>query len=325
VRRICCLALVLLAVPSSAQPLSLHSEDSVASHPPVTPGPDREAWRRDVAELLARMRSADARLAAEAYAELQEMAPLPNEPLVALIATVRPDGPAELRMRAIRLLGHSAEPHAAAGELARLLADGPEADREAAAAALGTLHEAGVPHLLEALRSLTPELRASALRGLAHAGPAAAPAVPELIGLLQRELFDPMRAVEAADVLGQIGDGARAALPALAKAFDQAEHPAVRCAAASAMARLGAPPPGAVDYLLLVLRDPAARLRARAAAARALADFAEQEAGRAAPVLQAVLAQCDPAEPATSDAELAIDAAGALCWHAAQSLAELSR
>jgi HEAT repeat protein len=74
------------------------------------------------------------------------------------------------------------------------------------------------------------------LQALATLGPAAVNARAEVTGLLAK----PETAVDAADVLGRMGQGARPSLAALARLL-QSEAPAERWAAVRAMSQIGGP------------------------------------------------------------------------------------
>jgi HEAT repeat protein len=88
-----------------------------------------------------------------------------------------------------------------------------------------------VPDLIKAINCGDPFREREAPLALAAIGPAAAPAVPALIGKLKEEDYD--AAWFSADALGQIGEPALVAIPALEIAAQSKWEPMARHAKAA--------------------------------------------------------------------------------------------
>ena len=107
-------------------------------------------------------------------------------------------------------------------------------EKDAAARALGRIGPAAknaVPFLVTAMRT---ETRRSAARALGRMGATAVLAVPDLVGMLAAE---PFLSSLATQVLGSIGPGARAVVPALINRLNH-KSPAVAADAAVALLRI---------------------------------------------------------------------------------------
>jgi HEAT repeat protein len=138
------------------------------------------------------------------------------------------------------------------------------------------------PLLVEGLGGAST--RGKALRALEGMGPAAAAAVPSLIGLLKDG--DPDVRNRAASVLGNIGPGAVAAAPALAQELDDSRAGELWRFAESALVDIG---PTAVPALVNGVRDE----RTRVIAAHALNSL-RPEAKAAVPALMEALKDSRP-------------------------------
>ena len=133
--------------------------------------------------------------------------------------------------------------------------------------------------------------RVAAARALGKLGPRAAPAVPDLVGIMDRLRGDELEPLQEAvvEALGLIGSAARPALPALSRAAARSTD--IELARRRAVDQiLGAPDAANVDALLAQLASRDASLRVRAA--KALADLGPAARG-AAPALVAALADPD--------------------------------
>jgi transposase len=104
-------------------------------------------------------------------------------------------------------------------ELAKRQAD---AEKQITENRVKELHEeATITELCKELGSDDTEIRREAFLALNQLGPAAAPAVPALISILESST-DPARRAVAATILGHIGVAAEPALPALEQAIADA-------------------------------------------------------------------------------------------------------
>jgi HEAT repeat protein len=104
-----------------------------------------------------------------------------------------------------------------------------------------------VPLLIAALKN--PGRRWSALNALANLGPAAAPAVPQVIDLLRDP--DPNVRDQACLALGHVGPDAKAAVPHLQKLLDD---PDLRASAIRTLGQIGPDARAAVPQLVALLR-----------------------------------------------------------------------
>ena len=198
---------------------------------------------------------------------------------------------------ALEDLGQAAAP--AVPELMAALSAG-DLVSYSAARALGKL-AAAVPALLEALKSADPELRREAARILPAHG---ALAVPGLLKNLQGA--DAALAGESVRILSEMGDAAKDAVPALARAaFSGGKD--LKIQASIALVRIG-PPAG--KWLAAALKAPDAKIRS--GAAKVLAGMFPPSPEAAAP-LAAVLE--DP------DSGIRASAARALGSYPAETLA----
>ncbi|QDU95917.1 HEAT repeat domain-containing protein [Lignipirellula cremea] len=113
-----------------------------------------------------------------------------------------------------------------------------EADPAAVMPVLQTLADGGpeaVPALREALKNEKAAYWATLV--LADLGPVAAPAVPELVALLEDK--EPVVRLQAILALGKIGPEAKAACPGLVKALENDKWESVQYAATYALATIG--------------------------------------------------------------------------------------
>ena len=116
--------------------------------------------------------------------------------------------------------------------------------------------------ILPDVRSRDPVTRANAVSDLWHYGPAAAPAVPDLLALIDDPLnsygghvLNAESRVSVMEALGAIGPAAMTAAPTLVTiAQEPKEHRMVRSAAISALGKLA--DRSVVPALIPVLRDP---------------------------------------------------------------------
>jgi HEAT repeat protein len=152
-----------------------------------------------------------------------------------------------------------------------------------------------VAPLLELLRGEDALTRRFAMDALGRVGPAAEPAVPEMVAYLRAET-DPGRRANLMLTIGAVGDGAGEAVPALVAYLGGtgADDVSGRYAA-QALAQIGAK---AVPALITALRHPDALVRQRAASA--LGSMAPNIANTAREALRAATRDADPAVAAAA-------------------------
>jgi len=162
------------------------------------------------------------------------------------------------------------EARLATGELARLLGDGSPLVRAAAAAALGSIGpdaREATAALASALADADAMVRGGAARALAAIGPEAAAATGALVAALAHET-DGDVALGLVDACGEIGPAALPAAPTLVGLLENADAE-MREAAASALGGLGvAAAPTAAAPLEKLLDDADPFVRVAAAGAR---------------------------------------------------------
>jgi HEAT repeat protein len=151
---------------------------------------------------------------------------------------------AHMAARAIAELEPPAELIRPAMEKVMAGADAETADRIINAYA--SLGARILPLAIQALKDALPTRRERAMRVLAKIGPEAAPAVPELMGIIQGS--DAKQKAEALFVVGAIGAGASAAVPAVAAALGDADAQ-VQQTAAYALGKMGPAAKDAVPAL----------------------------------------------------------------------------
>jgi HEAT repeat protein len=164
------------------------------------------------------------------------------------------------RWKAAEMLGQmEKEAQPAVPALVQALHDDDAHVRFVAASALDALGYTGSETIPVWQTMLSSDNPLPAIRGLAHCGTAAAPAVPRLIELLQDR--DSEIRWNAARTLGLIGPQAKAAVPALISALKKDDDPLVREHAAEALGDIGPDAKDAVEPLTAALKDPDARVR----------------------------------------------------------------
>jgi hypothetical protein len=147
------------------------------------------------------------------------------------------EGPAIVRLAAVRALRRAGSRSAAAAErVVPLVADADPEVRLAAAEALATFGPSGIPALVAALAlAPPPDALARVVRALGEAGPQSAEAAPALAALVEHE--DAGIRLAAVRSLGLLGTYAADGAPALRRALDDAD-PEVAASARRALARV---------------------------------------------------------------------------------------
>lgn len=180
-----------------------------------------------------------------------------------LAEVIRMDGSAEAHWKAADLLGQGGPevrdmPEARAA-LTAALQDNNANVRAIAAGSVASIGPIG-PDALPPLQHLlsTPD-RLPALRALARYGPEAAPWIPSIVALLQKDSDSEVR-WNAARTLGKIGPAAEIAVPELVAALKDTDA-LVREHAAESLGDIGPGAAAAVPALVKVLKDPDARVR----------------------------------------------------------------
>lgn len=170
-------------------------------------------------------------------------------------------GDLRTRHRAMQVLGtFGADAAVAVSKLIEILCDEKPLGylRESAVATLAKIGPAAapaVPKLIEMAERDTANARGWCLKTFEAIGPAAAPAVPLLIDLLLRRASvdpDPFYVPMAADALGNIG--AIEALPALLQVLRETDDPDVANTVVEAIGKLG-PEAAEAGPILVVLAD----------------------------------------------------------------------
>ena len=150
------------------------------------------------------------------------------------------------------------DPKVAIPLLTKVVNDADPTVRSSAMDGLAELGDSAVPGLIDALGK--PRSAVSACLALGEIGPAASPAVPTLVKLLNVGRNGDLRR-EAALTLGAIGPGASAAVPPLIKALDDPDF-SIRMGAVFALGRIGPAARSAEEPLRkLLLADPPPVLR----------------------------------------------------------------
>jgi HEAT repeat protein len=256
--------------------------------------------------LVSRAQGPDPQLRVRAIATLAAMGPGAVSALPALSKALEDPEPTVRRaaVEALRSMGAAAAP--AVPALAALLAD--DGLRVAAAEALAGMGGAAAPALgalmttfksaaatdpalpavrkslvaldsrsatpiAELLNDEDPALRVKAITLLEEMGPAAKPALPGLLGLLQGDSAE--LGLAAGRALAKLGSDA---VPNLIEEL-KSDQPVRRAAAARVLGEIGAPARAAVSALTLLAKDPDASVQA--AAAEALTKIGVEPARRA--------------------------------------------
>ena len=205
--------------------------------------------------------------AAEALGGFGKEAEAAVIPLLELLAA-RDDWPDDLRRVTLRTLGRiGARAAVVVPRLARyVLRDSNDAVRQAAAEALGRFGRdsaLAVPELFKDGSFNSGCDRVAIIQALGNIGPAAAPAVPRVLEVLERWRDDAadVRARRAAvEALGRIGASARTVVPALVECLKRSRDPnarELRLAVVEALRRFGGDAVEAVPALLPLLLDEA--------------------------------------------------------------------
>lgn len=201
--------------------------------------------------------------------------------------------PSEIPQRnlclAIAAIG--ADPNVAGPALKQVLADESSEARPAAAYALGRIgDQTAIKELTNTVEADDPLLQLACSWSLLHLDPQNVDyikiAIPRLIAALDRP--EPNVRLQAARTLGELGQQARSATPALVKTLGNDEVLVVRAAAAVAVSRLGTEAKTAVPALIKLAESPEAE--GRKAAIYALGNLGPI-AEEAVPTLREIVAQ----------------------------------
>lgn len=148
-----------------------------------------------------------------------------------------------------------------------------------------------IPPLFRQVRRHYHQRQVQAATGLIWLGEKAAPALPELVRLLQLQGGSPELRVAAAAVIGKMGTAAANAVPALCDLLRQEDDPRIKTAVAAVLGGLGLAGKTATPSLITALKDADAGVRV--AAALALGKF-KLDGPFAVPALTAALADGEP-------------------------------
>ena len=212
---------------------------------------------KDVARTLTKLlKGGDAESRKQSIYTLIRMKPLPPGIVPALITSLK-DNEQQVRYYSVlllRMIGPEAK--TAIPALVEVLKDKDTAIRMAAASLLwqfnpdGVEGKAAISAYAELLTEDGWQIRYNVARTLGSIGPKAAPAVPNLIKLLDEKPGMPRS--EAIATLGRIGPGAKPAVPALIKELKVAEGD--RLAAVCALEHIGPDAKDAVPALIELLK-----------------------------------------------------------------------
>jgi HEAT repeat protein len=210
----------------------------------------------------------DAPSAAVQEAASDSLAALGAQVVPVLVARLEQGNAAQRRWAAITLgrMGRSAHP-LATPVLVRALADPDRWVRPRAVAALAAIGEPAVAPLAGALADSATQFWAAS--ALSRIGPAAAPAVPQLINA--GTTGPAVARAEAILALGAIGEPASAAVPVVTSALDDPD-PWVRSRAAAVLPRFGPAAAPARAALARAASDPHPDVRKVAAESLAALD-----------------------------------------------------
>ena len=230
---------------------------------PDFPVDQREPMRKATPALMEALKDHEPEVRSQAAYAIGN---IPGDMRVAVPALVEAlhDRDDSVRRATAQSLGNIGQsPELAVPALIAALQDKDESVREHAASSLGSFSgsaELAVPALVDALKR--DDDRTFASDALIKFGPAASPAVPDLIALLQEK--DPYLPRYVAPVLGAIGPKAQAAKPALVNLLRGTDEQ-VRLEAANALGKISRddqPEAVAVATRLLEAEDYSVRTRA---------------------------------------------------------------
>jgi HEAT repeat protein len=151
-------------------------------------------------------------------------------------------GMAQVAARALADLGATNE--AVERELDKVLKGADAAEEDRIVRSLSSLGPRVVPHAQRALKD--PDRQATALQMLERLGPDAAPAVPNLVELLQTD--DPAVRAQVLQILGSIGPQAEPAVAAATTALEDSDRHVV-LTAAYCLGKIGPPAKAAIPGL----------------------------------------------------------------------------
>lgn len=194
--------------------------------------------KEDVPALLKALKHDDARVRAEAAADLGSLGGVGGEAAPVLVQLLKDSEPVVRIRAAAALLRIDPKNTDALPVLTESLKERAGKVRKTAAEALaevGPEARAAVPALAAVLRDDDAGVRWAAAEALGRIGPDAAPAIPALIELLRHD--DASTRGAAGDALGWIGPKARSAVPALTAALKDPDE-GTRWSAALALVRI---------------------------------------------------------------------------------------
>jgi HEAT repeat protein len=216
--------------------------------------------------------------------QLQDKSPKTRKQAAVALGKIGPEAEAgaPALLEVLRDLGSDRHPKDQQG----VLADKEEAEVFGeVVTAMALIGEKAVPTLRSALADRAPAVRGGGAVALFRMGPAAAPAVPDLIACLRKEETWQNR-FNATLALASIGPLAEAAVPTLVETLKRTPELRVRRAAATALGRIGRKPELAVPALVLALKERDYGMRETVAAALGTFGPAAREA---VPALQELL------------------------------------
>ncbi len=235
-------------------------------------GQTAAATNGTLADAIAALNNDDGAVRASAADTLGLFGESATDAIPQLIQALR-DGYEPVCLNAAYALGTIGEP--AVPQLIETLSDENGPTRRMAAYALAAVGTPAVPALSEALQHTEDAVRIEATYALAQIGDSAETAIPTLIEHAKDPAAEVRRYI--ADAFGGIGPAAAPAVPALIEMLENDEDKQARFEAALALAQIGPASSDAVPALANALRDPDRYVRDNAIHALKRIDTPEAE------------------------------------------------